>query len=327
MPVEWAGLGPELLVTIDRDSGAGLRSQLEGSAARRDPPRPPGRRRAAAVLARARPPAGAVSRPRPGLLPQLQAEGYLTSRAGSATRVAAAAVPGPTRPPTARPPERARPAVADFRHGVPDLRLAPREDWAWAVREVCRTAPNSAFDYGDPVGEAAAARGARRLPAAGAGGRGHRRAGRRLQRHGAGPRARAARPRRRRHRHHSPSRTPAPAPRQPSRRPPPAWLRCPFPVDADGLDVAALRAHDCSSGPRDPGPPVAHRRRARRAPPAGAHRLGTRTRRCHPRGRLRRRVPLRPRPGRLIARPRPRLRRLARNSQQVARAQLCASAG
>jgi GntR family transcriptional regulator/MocR family aminotransferase len=43
--------------------------------------------------------------------------------------------------------------IADFRHGVPDLRLAPREDWAWAVREVCRTAPNSAFDYGDPAGE------------------------------------------------------------------------------------------------------------------------------------------------------------------------------
>ena len=43
--------------------------------------------------------------------------------------------------------------IADFRHGVPDLRLAPREDWAWAVREVCRTAPNSAFDYGEPVGD------------------------------------------------------------------------------------------------------------------------------------------------------------------------------
>jgi GntR family transcriptional regulator/MocR family aminotransferase len=36
---------------------------------------------------------------------------------------------------------------------VPDLRLAPREDWAWAVREVCRTAPNTAFGYGDPAGD------------------------------------------------------------------------------------------------------------------------------------------------------------------------------
>ena len=29
MPVEWAGLGPELLITIDRDSPSGLRAQLE----------------------------------------------------------------------------------------------------------------------------------------------------------------------------------------------------------------------------------------------------------------------------------------------------------
>ena len=36
---------------------------------------------------------------------------------------------------------------------MPDLRSAPRSDWAWAVREVCRDAPNSAFDYGDPSGE------------------------------------------------------------------------------------------------------------------------------------------------------------------------------
>jgi GntR family transcriptional regulator/MocR family aminotransferase len=83
---------------------------------------------------------------------QLHAEGYLTSRPGSATRVAPCAVVEPAPPaPAARP--LAKPSVADFRHGVPDLRLAPREDWAWAVREVCRTAPNSAFDYGDPSGE------------------------------------------------------------------------------------------------------------------------------------------------------------------------------
>src|SRR6185436_5794844 len=83
---------------------------------------------------------------------QLQAEGYLTSRPGSATRVAAAAAA-----PRAAPPEpAARPArhrVADFRHGVPDLGLAPREAWAWAVREVCRTAPDTAFDYGEAAGE------------------------------------------------------------------------------------------------------------------------------------------------------------------------------
>jgi GntR family transcriptional regulator/MocR family aminotransferase len=36
---------------------------------------------------------------------------------------------------------------------VPDLSLVPREDWAWAIREVCRSIPNSAFDYGDPIGD------------------------------------------------------------------------------------------------------------------------------------------------------------------------------
>ena len=43
--------------------------------------------------------------------------------------------------------------IADFQSGVPDLGLAPREDWAWAVREACRTAPNTAFDYGDARGD------------------------------------------------------------------------------------------------------------------------------------------------------------------------------
>ncbi len=153
MPVEWAGLGPELLVTIDRDGAAGLRAQLEGqlrNAIRRGrlavDERLPSSRELARLLGLSR---GIVQQ----CYLQLQAEGYLTSRPGSATRVAAAAVARPATPPTARPPVQPRHAIADFRHGVPDLRLAPREDWAWAIREVCRTAPNSAFDYGDPAGE------------------------------------------------------------------------------------------------------------------------------------------------------------------------------
>lgn len=47
----------------------------------------------------------------------------------------------------------ARPRLAvDFASGVPDLASFPREDWAWALREACRTAPSAAFDYGDPHG-------------------------------------------------------------------------------------------------------------------------------------------------------------------------------
>ncbi|TDV57492.1 PLP-dependent aminotransferase family protein [Actinophytocola oryzae] len=153
MPVEWAGLGPELLVTIDRDGGAGLRDQLEdqlrdairtGRLAGEE--RLPSSRELARVLGLSR---GLVQ----DCYAQLQAEGYLTSRPGSATRVAADAATRRAAPPPPTRPDRPRHPVADFRHGVPDLRLAPREDWAWAVREVCRGAPNAAFDYGDPAGE------------------------------------------------------------------------------------------------------------------------------------------------------------------------------
>jgi GntR family transcriptional regulator/MocR family aminotransferase len=63
-----------------------------------------------------------------------------------------ATVPRPSPTPAPVPSGGPR-LIADFQSGVPDLRLAPREDWAWAVREVCRSAPNSAFDYGDPRGD------------------------------------------------------------------------------------------------------------------------------------------------------------------------------
>ena len=151
MAVEWAGLGPELLFTIARESGAGLREQLEDQL--RDAIRT-GRLAGGERLPSSRELARALGLSR-GLVQdgyaQLRAEGYLTSRPGSATRVAAVACVPAAPPPDV--PVRPRHAVADFRHGVPDLRLAPREDWAWAVREVCRTAPNAAFDYGDPSGD------------------------------------------------------------------------------------------------------------------------------------------------------------------------------
>ncbi|MCO8269314.1 PLP-dependent aminotransferase family protein [Actinoplanes sp. TRM 88003] len=150
MPVEWAGSGPELLVTIDRGRGEGLRTQLENQlrAAIRA-----GRLTAGDPLPSSRELARALGLSR-GLVQdgyaQLQAEGYLTSRPGSATRVAAHV---PARPSPA-PAAVAQPEfpVADFRHGVPDLGLVPRQDWAWAVREACRVMPDAAFDYGDAVG-------------------------------------------------------------------------------------------------------------------------------------------------------------------------------
>ena len=154
MAVEWAGSGPELLLIIDRSSTVGLRSQLEDqlrlavrSGRLAGGERLPSSRQLAATLGLSR---GLIQ----DCYAQLQAEGYLTSQAGSATRVAAAAPPRPGTPaPQATPANRPRHAIADFRSGVPDLSLMPREDWAWAIREVCRTSPNGTFDYGDAIGE------------------------------------------------------------------------------------------------------------------------------------------------------------------------------
>jgi GntR family transcriptional regulator / MocR family aminotransferase len=150
MAVEWSGFAPEVLITLDRGHGIPLRSQLEDqlrhairSGRLGAGERVPSSRALAKALRLSR---GLVQE----CYAQLQAEGYLVTRGGSATRVARAA----TRPEPARTPPPAAPArlAADFASGVPDLALAPREAWAWAVREACRTAPNTGFDYGDPAG-------------------------------------------------------------------------------------------------------------------------------------------------------------------------------
>ena len=89
---------------------------------------------------------------------QLQAEGFLTSRAGSATRVAAGALATPS-PSTSRTPdpEPTGPVpsprfAVDFCPGVPDLTSFPRRDWAWAMRDSCRNATPRELGYGDPRG-------------------------------------------------------------------------------------------------------------------------------------------------------------------------------
>jgi GntR family transcriptional regulator/MocR family aminotransferase len=147
--IKWAGLGPELLLRLDRTRPEPLRVQLErelreairsGRLAPRE--RLPSSRELARELG--------VSR---GLVlecyEQLRAEGYLMTRGGSATRVADAAHE-PHAP--ARPPPPPRQFAVDFRPGTPDLTAFPRRDWAWAMRDVLREAPADAFGYGDPRG-------------------------------------------------------------------------------------------------------------------------------------------------------------------------------
>ena len=152
MAVQWSGLGPELLLQLDRGLSQPLRSQLE--AGLRDAIRG-GRLQVGERLPSSRELARELGISR-GLVQecygQLLAEGYLASRAGSATRVAAAARPAPATPPPGPPPPLR--LIADFRSGVPDLASFPRGDWAWATREACRTVPTQDLDYGDPRGSA-----------------------------------------------------------------------------------------------------------------------------------------------------------------------------
>ena len=152
MAIQWSGLGPELLLRLDRSSGHPLRSQLEAglreairSGRLQGGERLPSSRELARELDVSR---GLVQE----VYGQLLSEGYLTSQVGSATRVAAGAYQA-----TAEPVQHAEPPprlIADFRSGVPDLASFPRGDWVWATREACGSVATLDLDYGDPRGSA-----------------------------------------------------------------------------------------------------------------------------------------------------------------------------
>lgn len=80
---------------------------------------------------------------------QLTAEGYLTTRRGAGTVVAAPAA----RPaPAPQPPPHPRPVPEDFHPGTPDLASFPRAAWLRSLRVVLRDAPHDALGYADPSG-------------------------------------------------------------------------------------------------------------------------------------------------------------------------------
>ncbi|MFD6362669.1 MocR-like pyridoxine biosynthesis transcription factor PdxR [Streptomyces roseolus] len=118
---------------------------------------------------------------------ELVAEGWLTARQGSGTRVArradprpvagaeaeaaagtgeGEAPPGPPAPPAGPAPavptpggsawrvarRRTSPPAYDLRSGTPDLASFPRAAWLKAYRRALTAAPNEAFGYGDPRG-------------------------------------------------------------------------------------------------------------------------------------------------------------------------------
>ncbi|WP_411115064.1 PLP-dependent aminotransferase family protein [Streptomyces sp. 029-5] len=83
---------------------------------------------------------------------ELVAEGWLTARQGSGTRVARRAAP--RRPAPAAPrtrPVRRGPAYS-LLPGTPDLASFPRAQWLTAARRALTAAPHEAFGYGDPRG-------------------------------------------------------------------------------------------------------------------------------------------------------------------------------
>lgn len=151
MSIQWSGLGPELLIRLDRDSGGPLGAQLERELrqairSQRLTPRErlPSSRKLDAELGVSR---GLVQE----CYAQLLAEGFLSARGGSGTRVAAgASLPAPSAG-VPQPIGSSRPAI-DFRPGWPGISSFPRQDWMWALREARRSAPDEAFGYGDPRG-------------------------------------------------------------------------------------------------------------------------------------------------------------------------------
>jgi GntR family transcriptional regulator / MocR family aminotransferase len=142
---------PEVLVRIQRRRGVPLRAQLEGElrAAIRA-----GRLRPGAQLPSTRALAADLGLSRGRVVEayeQLLAEGYVTARPGSGTRVAACeseraatlSVSVEPAPPTMR---------YDFRPGVPDASMFPRRAWLTSLRRVLTSASGAALGYPDPRG-------------------------------------------------------------------------------------------------------------------------------------------------------------------------------
>ncbi|WP_055566142.1 PLP-dependent aminotransferase family protein [Streptomyces atriruber] len=80
----------------------------------------------------------------------LVAEGWLTARQGSGTRVAERTVAPPVRPVPPRRP--GGPPAYNLTPGSPDLASFPRAEWLKAARRALAAAPHAALGYADPRG-------------------------------------------------------------------------------------------------------------------------------------------------------------------------------
>ena len=86
---------------------------------------------------------------------QLVAEGWLTARQGSGTRVAEhpGAEPPAMAAPAATVPEPGQASRYSLKPGLPDLGDFPRAAWLAAARRAVTAAPSRTFGYGDPRGQ------------------------------------------------------------------------------------------------------------------------------------------------------------------------------
>jgi len=83
---------------------------------------------------------------------QLVAEGWLTARQGSGTRVAGTGAAAPSPAADARSSPGTRVHRYSLRAGLPDLSVFPRAAWLAAARKALSAAPRQALGYGDPRG-------------------------------------------------------------------------------------------------------------------------------------------------------------------------------
>jgi GntR family transcriptional regulator/MocR family aminotransferase len=143
-------LAEDLLVELRRDGGAPLHTQI--TARIRDAIRA-GDLRAGASLPPTRTMAAGLGVSRGVVVEayqQLSAEGYLASRPGGYTRVAAGTAVGAPRPAAPAAPPRPR---IDFGYGRADVAHFPRAAWLRSVRRVLTEAPAESFGY--PAGRGA----------------------------------------------------------------------------------------------------------------------------------------------------------------------------
>jgi GntR family transcriptional regulator/MocR family aminotransferase len=154
MVVSGTTSGPELLVAVDRDRPEPLHRQLADGL--RDAIRT-GRLPAGTRLPSSRVLAADLAVSRRLVVEaygQLVAEGFLASRHGSGTRVAAVdAARAPVDRAAEEPPTR---YDVDFAPGSPDLGAFPRDVWLRALRTGLARTPSDAFGYAAPQGLAAA---------------------------------------------------------------------------------------------------------------------------------------------------------------------------